>query len=383
VPLRLRIPASIVAATVVSTVVFSATPFLVKSVAAEFDVGIGAAGALSTVQLGGFVVASWFAGRYLRPRRRVLTAAALLGVVANLHAALTPWFAALAVDRFASGVSLGLVAWIAWAEVFGDDERVGDVAVIGPVVGMLASPAIALLLDGQGTTALFAALAVLNLVPLVFVRATRFDVAPAVKRRRHPAGRSTMAILACLGALTFGGSSIFVFAGSIGSDLVGMAPLAVSLAFSANSIAGVPTARFRGTRHLAGAFLAITAVAALVIGLVHHPVAFWLAMVAWGAAFWMGIPGAFALLASRSLRPDERAGDAQSVMALGRVFGPLMGGLLYDGSSSAALGLAAGGIMLAASGALLYVEWRIRPMSFDVPLAIVSRWRTDPAKDAR
>jgi predicted MFS family arabinose efflux permease len=248
---------------------------------------------------------------------------------------------------------------------------------------MLASPAIALLLDGQGTTALFAALAVLNLVPLVFVRATRFDVAPAVKRRRHPAGRSTMAILACLGALTFGGSSIFVFAGSIGSDLVGMAPLAVSLAFSANSIAGVPTARFRGTRHLAGAFLAITAVAALVIGLVHHPVAFWLAMVAWGAAFWMGIPGAFALLASRSLRPDERAGDAQSVMALGRVFGPLMGGLLYDGSSSAALGLAAGGIMLAASGALLYVEWRIRPMSFDVPLAIVSRWRTDPAKDAR
>jgi DHA1 family inner membrane transport protein len=192
-----------------------------------------------------------------------------------------------------------------------------------------------------------------------------------------------MAVLACLGALTFGGSAVFVFAGSIGADLVGMAPLAVSLAFSANSIAGVPTARFRGERRLAGLFMAITGVAAVTIGVVHHPVAFWIAMIAWGAAFWMGIPGAFSLLASRSLRPDERAGDAQSVMALGRVFGPLMGGLLYDGTSSTTLGLVGGGIMLAASAALLYVEWRIRPMSFDVPAAVLTRWRTDPVKDAR
>jgi len=97
---------------------------------------------------------------------------------------------------------------------------------------------------------------------------------------------------------------------------------------------------------------------------------FVVAMVAWGFSFWMGVPGAFSLLAERSAFPDERAGDAQAVMAAGRVVGPLVGGALYE-VSPLVLGLCAGGVMVAASIALLYVEWRIRPSS--MPSGLLTR----------
>ena len=54
----------------------------------------------------------------------------------------------------------------------------------------------------------------------------------------------------------------------------------------------------------------------------------------------MGIPAAFALLASRSRFPEERAGDAQAVMALGRVFGPVLGGSFFAAGQTAVMGLA-------------------------------------------
>jgi DHA1 family inner membrane transport protein len=380
---QLRVPLSIVVATVVSTVVFSATPFLVPAVSSDFDVTIGLAGALSTSQLGGFMVATWFAGRFLRPRRRFLTTAALTGAAANVSAAVTPWFAVLVADRFVSGVSLGLIAWISWSEVFGDDERVGDIAVVGPVVGTIASPLIAVTIDRSGATALFLALAVINLVPLLFVRATRFRDRSVERPPRHRPANSAIVILACLGALTFGGSAVFVYAAAIGVEQGGLSPFAVSIAFSLNALAGIPTARYRGPRNLAGVWMAITGVSAVVLGAVHAPVAFYVAMVAWGAAFWMGIPATFSLLVARSYYPQERAGDAQSVMALGRVFGPLVGGAVYSNTSSTALGVVGGGVMLAASVMLLYAEWRIRPLSFAAPIDALRRWSTDPTKDAR
>jgi predicted MFS family arabinose efflux permease len=40
------------------------------------------------------------------------------------------------------------------------------------------------------------------------------------------------------------------------------------------------------------------------------------------------VPRVFSLLAERSLSPAERVGDAQSLMALGRVAGPIIGGVL-------------------------------------------------------
>ncbi len=130
--LRPKIAAGVLTATAVSTIVFSATPFLVRGVSLDQGVDVSTVGVISTAQLAGFSLTTWAAGRYLRARRRMLVIAVLLGAVANLASGWAPWFSVLVVTRVVSGVSLGLIAWIAWAEVFGDDEKVGDVAVIGP-----------------------------------------------------------------------------------------------------------------------------------------------------------------------------------------------------------------------------------------------------------
>jgi predicted MFS family arabinose efflux permease len=72
----------------------------------------------------------------------------------------------------------------------------------------------------------------------------------------------------------------------------------------------------------------------------------------WGFAFWMGLPGVLEMLAARSLRPDERAGDAQGLMAFGRSIGPGLGGVMVDGGNLGALAVAAG-VGLTLSGAVV------------------------------
>lgn len=357
--LRPNVPAGVLVTTAVSTVVFAATPFLIPGVAVDQHVDVAAVGLISTAQLGGFTLASFGAGRLLRPRRRLMVAAVVLGLIANLASAFVPWFSLLVAIRFASGVSLGLIAWIAWAQVFGDDERVGDIAVIGPLVGTVTAPVIALVIDRSGSDAAFLLLAALHLVPLPFIRETRLADSPAPGRRHRPT-RAAVAILAALGLSTFGGSAVFVFAGVIGQELAGMEPLTVALVFSLNALASIPAARYRGTRRLPGLWMGLTGVGAIVIGVVHHPVAFWIALPIWGFAFWMAAPGAFALLAERSRHPAERAGDAQAIMAAGRVLGPVLGGAMYA-TSAEALGIVAGAIMLVSSVVLVYVEWRLHP----------------------
>ena len=358
--LRPNIPAGVFAATAVSTVVFSATPFLVPAIAADRAVSVGLVGILSTTQLGGFVFATTLAPRKFRPRRLMMVTAIVLGVVANLLSAVSPWFAMLAGMRFVSGLSLGLIAWIAWAEVFGDNERLGDVAVIGPIIGTISSPIIASVLDVTSPDWVFVGLAALYLLPAIFVREMRLEAAQRPHRDRHRPTRAAAAILVSLTLLTLGGSAAFVFAGAIGLKDVGLAPLALSFVFSANAIAGVPSARYRGARRLSGLWMACTGVAAILVGSLHAPVVFIGALILWGFAYWMSVPGAFSLLVERSAYPDERAGDAQSVMALGRVVGPLLGGLLYE-ISPTVLGFGAGSVIIAGSLLLLYVEWRIHP----------------------
>ena len=363
--LRLDIPAGVFTATAVSTVVFAATPFLIPAIAADRNVTIGLVGMISTTQLGGFVLATTFGPRRFRPRRTIMVAAIILGVLANLLSAAAPWFALLVAARFLSGVSLGLIAWIAWAEVFGDEQRVGDVAVIGPIIGTVASPLIALLLDHQGPDRLFIVMAALYLVPAAFTRRMRLTATQRPARTRHRPTRGAAAVLIGLSLLTLGGSAAFLFVSAIGTDLVGLSPFAVSLAFSANAIAGLPSARYRGPRPLPGAWMALTGLAALAICTVHQSLIFWGAMLAWGFAFWMAVPGAFALLASRSRFPDERAGDAQAVMATGRVVGPLIGGGLYE-INPAVLGWAAGLTMVVAGIVLLTTE-RLAPVMIADP----------------
>jgi len=358
--LRPKIDTGVLTATAVSTIVFSATPFLVRGVAVDQSVDVSTVGVISTAQLAGFSVTTWAAGRYLRARRRMLVFAVLLGAAANLASGLAPWFSILVGTRVVSGVSLGLIAWIAWAEVFGDDEKVGDVAVIGPLVGIVSAPIIAMVIDGSGSDALFYGLAALYLVPLLFVRTTKLDAAARPKQERNRPTRAAAAILLALGMITCGGSAVFVFAGVIGQDDVGLTAFAVSLVFSLNALASVPSARYRGKRKLPGGWMMLTGLCAVAVGTLTYPVAFWIALPLWGFCFWMGTPGAFSLLAERSKFPEERAGDAQSIMAAGRVIGPLIGGAMYA-ISPAALGLVGGGIMASAGLLMVYVEWRVRP----------------------
>ncbi len=358
--LRPKVPMGVLLATAVSTVVFASTPFLIRGVADEFAVDVASVGLISTAQLLGFSLASFSAGRFLRPRRRVMVAAVLLGIFANIASGLVPWFAVLVPLRFVSGISLGLIAWIAWAEVFGDDERTGDIAVIGPIVGMLSTPVLAVVIDEFGVDVWFIALGALHLLPIAFIRQARFDSVTHPRSRRHRPTRAAAVILLALGTLTLGGSSVFVFLGVIGQDEIGLSALAVAVAFSANSLASVPSARYRGSRKLPGMWMLITAACAVVLGTVHHEVVFWIGLPLWGFAFWMGIPGAFSLLAERSQYPSERAGDAQAIMAAGRVIGPLLGGAAWA-IDPHLLGAAGGGVMVLAGAAMLYVEWRIHP----------------------
>ena len=339
-----------------STAVFAATPFLLPAIADDYDVSVSTAGWMSTVQLAGFVIASWVGGRFLRPVRNVFVIGMLLGVTANLAAAVAPTFELLAATRFVSGVSLGLAAWIAWQAAFGDSDKTGDVAVVGPLVGTIVAPGIALVLETAGLQWLFVILAAITALPLIWTS----QVPPVEQlrphRTRHAATRAARAILLALGIITLGGSSVFVYGAAIGRDLVGLSPLTVSLLFSGNALAAIPSARWSGRRGPAGVWFLATAACAMAISVSRNGVVFGLAIVLWGFVFFMGIPAAFNLLAARSNFPEERAGDAQAVMALGRVFGPLVGGALLAAGSTGTLGIVSSGILGTGALLLLYVD---------------------------
>jgi DHA1 family inner membrane transport protein len=353
---RPSVPAALLVAIASSTAVFAATPFLLPAVSDEYDIAVSTAGWMSTAQLGGFVVASWVGGRFLRPVRSVFVVGTLIGVVANLGSAASPTFELLSLMRFASGVSLGLAAWIAWQAAFGDTDKTGDVAVVGPVVGMVMSPLIVVMLESIGLRWLFVILAVITATPLLWTRQVARVDRLRPHRTRHAPTRAARAILFALATITLGGSSVFVYSAAIGKDLDGLSPLTVSLLFSGNALAGIPSARWSGRRGPAGIWFIATAMCALAIAASRSGIVFGIAIVGWGFVFFMGIPAAFNLLAERSNFPEERAGDAQAVMALGRVFGPIMGGTLLAAGSEITLGIAAATVMTFGSCLLLYVD---------------------------
>jgi DHA1 family inner membrane transport protein len=345
-----------VAAIASSTAIFTTTPFLLEPIANEFDVSIGAAGLASTAQLAGFVIGSWTAGRHLRPVRSVFVALCLLGVTANLGAAASPGLEWLSVARFASGISLGLAAWFAWQEAFGNVDKTSDVAAVGPLVGIAVPPMITFVLDAVGMRWTFVILAAVAATPLFFALSvpTRDRLRP--HRSRHAATRASIALLFALGLLTAGGSSVFVYSAAIGTQFNEVSPAVVSLAFSANALVSVPAARWTGRRGSAGLWFLATAGLAVLLAAVHIPAVFFVVLVAWGFIFFMGLPAAFALLASKSRFPEERAGDAQAVMALGRVFGPLIGGAFIAADATTAMGIVSGSIVAAAAAMMLYID---------------------------
>ncbi len=183
----------------------------------------------------------------------------LIGVLANLGSAAAPTFEVLTIMRFASGLSLGFAAWIAWQAAFGDTEKTGDVAVVGPLVGMVMSPLIVFLLESIGLRWLFLTLALITATPLIWARQVARSDRLRPHRTRHAPTRAARAILFALGTITLGGSSVFVYSAAIGRDLDGLSPFTVSLLFSGNALAAIPSARWNGRRGPAGIWFLATA----------------------------------------------------------------------------------------------------------------------------
>ena len=359
--LRPSVKVGILLAVGVSVLAFVSTPFLLPEIADHYGISLGAASLIGVFQLGGFVIASWGAGRCLQPREPVFVAALLAAAAANLASAALPVFALLVGLRLISGVALGLLAWYGWVQAFGDDRRMGDVAVAGPVVGVIAAPLVSALLEVGGPRLVFVALAGISLVPLAFGYRSEVTELPT-DRIRHRAVPAARVLLVCLGLFTLGGSAVFMYAVVLGTGDPGLSATLVAVGFSLNAVVAIPGARLRIMRRIPSGWMAATAVCAIVVATSDRPWLFLGALVVWGFFFWAAIPGVFEVLASRSRYPEERVGDAQALMAAGRAGGPLLGGLLIDTAGATVLGIVGSALMLAAAAGVFTTRTVARPL---------------------
>lgn len=352
--LRGSTEAGLMLAMAVATATFVATPLVLSSVAERFEVSTGTAGLFSAAQLGAFVVGSWGSGRFVEASGRLFVQALLLLAVANALSAVVSVFIFLVIVRAAAGLALGVLAWLAYSQVFGDSDRTGDIAVIGPLTGVVMAPLFGVMLTSGDDRAVFGVLAVLALAPLW--RVPHFVVVEPEESDRNKPVPQALTLVAALGVVTLGGSAVFVFAGAIAADKYGMAPFVISLAFASNAAASIPSARWRGARPLAGVWFLVPALCAGLLGFFDQAPVFWVILTVWGFCFWMATPGVYTLLASRSRHPAERAGDAQASMAAGRALGPLVGGLLISSDSYVVLGVVGGAVIAIAAAVIVGVE---------------------------
>lgn len=370
---RTDTPPGLLLAISVSTAVFVATPISLPAVAERFGVSAGTVGLYSAAQLGMFVAGSWAAGRFASPSLRVFRISLALIVATNLASALTADFATLVAARAFTGLALGVITWLAWSQVFGDADRQGDMAAVGPLSMVAAAPVFGLLLEWGDVRHVFAALAAVSLAPLL----TRPEIAsrPPVASQRTKAVPQARVLVTVLAVMTLGGSAVFVYGGVIASERLGMSPLAVSLVYTLNAVVSIPSARWRGSRPHSGVWVILTAGCALLAGSTGSTWVFSGAVVIWGVFFWAGVPGLYSLLAERSAHPADRAGDAQAAMAAGRALGPLLGGALVSAGSFTVLGAVCGALVAASGMVALLVEHRARR---DPPRPPAQQSRPDP-----
>lgn len=345
-----------------STVVFMSTPFLLPEIASHYGISLGAASLIGVTQLGGFVVGTWGAGRRLQPRTRVFTAALMSAAVANVASATLPMFAVLVALRLVHGLTIGVLTWFGWVQAFGDDQRMGDVAVIGPMVGIVAAPLISILTDAGGASALFLVLGAIAIVPLLLVPDEDAAIELPDRLTGHPAVPAARTLLVCLTLFSLGGSSVFQYAVVLGTSSPGLSATTVAIGFSLNAVASIPSARWRRSRGVPSIWMAATAVAALALATTSTGWLFISIITLWGFAFWMAVPAVFSLLVSRSRYPEERAGDAQAMLAIGRVGGPLLGGVLIDGPGTTTLGVVACAIIFVAAAGVFTVRTVASPV---------------------
>ena len=366
--LRPQVHPAVLLAVGVSTVVFTASPFLIDDVADQYRLGLSVAALISTAQLAGFGLAAFGAGRWLagRPGLFVISCLALVGF--NLGSALIPPFAVLVALRFGAGAAMGVVSWMAWTMVFGEDSRTGEVSMVGPLVGIVAAPIIAPVATADGISGIYVLLALVAMLPLAIVawrgqpappraadQAFNHEAAAPVKRQRHRPVAVAMVILVCLALFSMGGSSVWMFTAVFGEER-GLSVTTLAWAYSANAVTGTVGARWSGPRGPAGIWIAAVGCLALVVSTQANGAAQLLAMTFWGFCFWMGLPAAFRLLAARSAYPEERAGDAQAFLAAGRVLGPTVGGLTLEHAGAEALGFLAASIMIGAGLVLVVLS---------------------------
>ncbi len=331
---RSHASSGVLAAAAVVAAAFTATPFLILDLASELGVTLGTAGLISTFQVGGFAATNFLAGRLLRPRAN-LHRASLIGVaVAYAISAATDLFWLILIAQAAAGIGLGLLTWLSWAEATRHRLGLTDVAAVAPLTAAVGAPVLGLIAEVSNYRGIYALLAVISLVTLAID--AKYGDLPVIGRNVSDS-RTNRMLLAALFTITLSGSAVFVFAASAGRQVAGLSPAVVSIAYGLNALVGFIATRFPARRGSAGLWLLAAALSAAAVGTVRSGAVFLLAMTAWGFVFWMGIPAVFRLLAERSLSPAERVGDAQSLMALGRVFGPLLGGVILGAGAFAEL----------------------------------------------
>lgn len=361
-------PLALVAATAATTLMFSATPFLIAPLSERYGISEGMAGAVSVAQVGAFAVANFLLPRLVRPSGRILRVAAASLVLLNAASMLPSVYAVLVALRVGAGAAAGTMTWLAWTNAMKRTQSMGAIAATGPVVALLAAPLMAFL-SGYGDRTIYGALAVLTIPAAVLI-------APITGKRRArgvvSGSRSNRVLLGSLFLSTFFGSALFINLSIIAQEVHDLDPVVASLGFSLNALGGLVGARLSGRHRHPGWFLMSIGVAGLVTVVGPAPV-FFVGMFWWGFAFWMGIPGVLQMLVDRSLEPAERAGDGQGVLALGRASGPVLGGAFVDAGAFTGLAVTTAiGTAIAGGSVIAVKEGRDRlpvtdPRTIDGP----------------
>ena len=335
--LRTEATPGLLAAAGVEAVTFLATPLLIPGLADRYGVSPATAGLVSTAQVGSFLLATFGAGRYLRPSAGVVRSALLALALANLLSAIAPTLPLLLTLRVVAGLGMGFITWAAWASSLGLRGHQADVASAGPLAAMVATPLLGMVATGAGPTGIYLILAAAGIGALRLTLELPEPLAPATTADGPPPRRRSRRGLVGLAAFTIANSAVWVQMATIGTGRLGMAGTTIGLLMAANAGAGLIGARRDTSILRPTTWLALAGPAVALVILAPHPVLFGAALIAWGFLFQAGVPTILNLIASRSSHPAAALGEAQSAMAIGRTIGPLTGAAVLGAPLAAAV----------------------------------------------
>ncbi len=339
--------AALVGATAAVALMYAATPFLIPVIAERYGVSEGAVGAVSVAQVGAFAAANFILPRLLTPSGRILRIAAAVLLLLNIASTIPSIYGVLVGIRLVAGFAAGTMTWLTWTSAMQERTSMAAVASTGPLTVLIGAPLVAVV-AGYGDRAVYVLMALVT-VPAVLLAAE-------VTGERRTRGlvsrsRSNRLLLIALAGTTLFGSALMINETLIARDIHGLSSVAASLAFSMNAAGGLLGARL-SSRHRRPGWMIVTIAPAAVLTVMGPPVFFFIGMMWWGFAFWMAIPGVLQMLSDRSLSPSERASDAQGLMAVGRSFGPVLGGAFVDMGSLVTLAVVSA-VGLTTSGAMV------------------------------